>query len=172
MKCELHVASQDEQQGGQIPKGGKNKGGEWKRKTASRQGHDPDFSSEAMEFHGVSGIVPELSFVRYVERFFSNCLPHMLLGCVGDIATLHGALSSAAQGLRFRLTLNYRSICGPCESVTLPVVVVEPVKADCSPLRSVLPTPPTCGTCDVWPLHSYRACAARLHARDVNAAIV
>ena len=101
MKCELHVASQDEQQGGQIPKGGKNKGGEWKRKTASRQGHDPDFSSETMEFHGVSGIVPELSFVRYVESFSSNCLPHISLGCDGEPATLHDAEFARPSGRAF-----------------------------------------------------------------------
>jgi hypothetical protein len=68
VKCELHVASQDEQYGGPIPKGGKNKGGEWKRKTKTQQGHDPDFFDETMNFHGVSGAVPELSFVRYVEK--------------------------------------------------------------------------------------------------------
>lgn len=73
VKCELHVASQDEQEGGQIPKGGKNKGGEWKRKTASHHSHDPDFSAETMDFHGVSGAVPELSFVRYVETFPFQC---------------------------------------------------------------------------------------------------
>ena len=69
VKCELHVASQEEQYGGQIPKGGQNKGGEWKRKTAVQRSHDPDFSDETMDFHGVAGAVPELSFVRYVERF-------------------------------------------------------------------------------------------------------
>lgn len=74
VKCELHVASQDEQDGGQIPKGGKNKGGEWKRKTTTQRSHDPDFADETMDFHGVSGAVPELSFVRYVEIF--PFLPH------------------------------------------------------------------------------------------------
>lgn len=69
MKCELHVASQDEQEGGQIPKGGKNKGGEWKLKTSSHRNHEPNFQSESMDFHGISGIVPELSFVRYVESY-------------------------------------------------------------------------------------------------------
>jgi hypothetical protein len=73
VKCELHVASQDEQEGGQIPKGGKNKGGEWKRKTASHSSHDPDFSAETMDFHGVAGAIPELSFVRYVETFPFQC---------------------------------------------------------------------------------------------------
>lgn len=71
MKSELHVASQDEQEGGQIPKGGKNKGGEWKCKTASHRSHEPDFLAESVDFHGISGILPELSFVRYVE----SCYP-------------------------------------------------------------------------------------------------
>ena len=90
IKCELHVASQDEQDGGQIPKGGKNKGGEWKRKTASQRSHDPDFSDEAMDFHGVAGAVPELSFVRYVERFpFCPIEPDYPTLPRRDHATLH-----------------------------------------------------------------------------------
>lgn len=75
-----------EQDGGQIPKGGKNKGGEWKRKTADqRNSHEPDFSAEAMDFHGVTGAIPELSFVRYVETIFlpGSCVPQH------DHATLH-----------------------------------------------------------------------------------
>jgi hypothetical protein len=88
VKCELHVASQDEQEGGQIPKGGKNKGGEWKRKTASHSSHDPDFSAETMDFLGVSGAIPELSFVRYVEMFPFQ-YNQGFLGPQSDHATLH-----------------------------------------------------------------------------------
>jgi len=88
VKCELHVASQDEQEGGQIPKGGKNKGGEWKRKTASHRSHDPDFAAETMDFQGVSGAIPELSFVRYVETF---SFPHIrsFVNLQRGHATLH-----------------------------------------------------------------------------------
>lgn len=88
VKCELHVASPDEQCGGQIPKGGQNKGGEWKRKTASQRSHDPDFSSdEAMDFLGVSGAVPELSFVRYVET--DSLLAHSNPVCAPRSAVTH-----------------------------------------------------------------------------------
>ena len=94
VKCELHVASQDEQEGGQIPKGGKNKGGEWKRKTASHQSHDPDFAAETMDFLGVSGAIPELSFVRYVEMFPFQCDEGFMSPQFGH-ATLHNKGSPA-----------------------------------------------------------------------------
>lgn len=61
VKCELHVGSND---GGSIPKDGKNKGGEWKRSSAVRHSKDPDFAGDTVEFSGITGVVPELSFVR------------------------------------------------------------------------------------------------------------
>lgn len=64
MKCELHVESQVEKEEGQIPKGGKTKGGEWKRRTSVLRGRDPDFGAQALDFGCVTGVVPELSFVR------------------------------------------------------------------------------------------------------------
>ncbi|KAK3704436.1 1-phosphatidylinositol 4,5-bisphosphate phosphodiesterase beta-4 [Vermiconidia calcicola] len=61
VKCEMHVGSHE---GEAIPKEGKNKGGEWKRKSCLRRSKDPDFAADMLEFSGVSGVVPELSFVR------------------------------------------------------------------------------------------------------------
>lgn len=61
IKCELHVGSKD---GASIPRDGKNKGGEWKRKSAIRHSKDPDFAGDTLEFIGVEAVVPELSFVR------------------------------------------------------------------------------------------------------------
>jgi hypothetical protein len=61
IKCELHVGSHE---GDSIPKGGKNKGGEWKQSSAVRHSKDPDFAGDTLEFNGISGVVPELSFVR------------------------------------------------------------------------------------------------------------
>lgn len=66
VKCELHVESSAEADQGQIPKGGKNKGGEWKRRSATKKSRNPDWSGETLSFDGVTGVVPELSFVRYV----------------------------------------------------------------------------------------------------------
>ena len=67
IKCELHVGSKE---GASIPRDGKNKGGEWKRKSAIRHSKDPDFSGDTLEFTNVEDVVPELSFVRYVGNFF------------------------------------------------------------------------------------------------------
>ena len=61
VKCELHVGSND---GDAIPKEGKNKGGEWKRRSAVRHSKDPDFSCDTLDFEGVENVIPELSFIR------------------------------------------------------------------------------------------------------------
>jgi hypothetical protein len=66
IKAELHVGSNE---GDSIPNDGKNKGGEWKRSSAVRHSKDPDFAGDTLEFTGISGVVPELSFVRYVSSF-------------------------------------------------------------------------------------------------------
>jgi hypothetical protein len=62
-KCELHVGSEH---GDAIPNEGKNKGGEWKQKSAIRHSKEPDFGGDTLEFKGVERVIPELSFVRYV----------------------------------------------------------------------------------------------------------
>ena len=64
IKAEIHVESQTEKEAGSIPDGGKNRGGEWKRKSAVRHSKDPDFGGDTLEFKGVEGLIPELSFVR------------------------------------------------------------------------------------------------------------
>lgn len=61
IKCELHVGSKD---GDAIANEGKNKGGEWKLKSAIRHSKDPDFAGDTLEFKGVERANPELSFVR------------------------------------------------------------------------------------------------------------
>lgn len=91
VKCELHVESKAEAEQGQIPRGGKNKGGEYKRRSTTRHdNNDPDFGGECklrgsnqalydirmkfgtnrsasgIEFSGVQRVAPELSFLRYV----------------------------------------------------------------------------------------------------------
>ncbi|KAF2172504.1 hypothetical protein M409DRAFT_17738 [Zasmidium cellare ATCC 36951] len=65
VKCELHVESKAEAEDGQIPRGGKNKGGEYKRRSTLRHSRDPDFGGDCLEFSGVQQVVPELSFLRF-----------------------------------------------------------------------------------------------------------
>lgn len=45
-KCELHVESKAEAEDGQIPRGGKNKGGEYKQRSTQRHSRDPDFGGD------------------------------------------------------------------------------------------------------------------------------
>lgn len=47
-KCELHVESKAEAEHGQIPQGGKNKGGEYKQRSTMRHSRDPDFGGDCM----------------------------------------------------------------------------------------------------------------------------
>lgn len=63
VKCELHIESKGEFEKNEIPKQGKNKGGEWKRSTRTVKARDPEYD-EALDFKAVRNIVPELSFVR------------------------------------------------------------------------------------------------------------
>ncbi|KAI9798889.1 MAG: hypothetical protein M1833_004392 [Piccolia ochrophora] len=65
IKCELHVEKPEERTGEPIEGGGKTKDGEYKRKTATRKGVDPDFKGETMKFTGIPGVVEELSFLRF-----------------------------------------------------------------------------------------------------------
>ncbi|KAL8693204.1 MAG: hypothetical protein Q9218_001916 [Villophora microphyllina] len=65
IKCELHVERSEERTGEAIEGGGKSKGGEYKHKTNTRRGIEPDFGGEAVEFSDVPGVVEELSFVRF-----------------------------------------------------------------------------------------------------------
>ncbi|KAF4310421.1 C2 calcium-dependent membrane targeting [Botryosphaeria dothidea] len=65
VKCELHVEKPEERLGEPIPGGGKSKEGEYKQRTKTVKGQDPDFDGEVLRFEGVPGVAPELSFVRF-----------------------------------------------------------------------------------------------------------
>jgi hypothetical protein len=65
VKCELHVELPEERKADANPGGAKAKDGEYKRRTKKSRGQDPDFGREMVEFRGVQGVVPELTFVRY-----------------------------------------------------------------------------------------------------------
>jgi hypothetical protein len=64
VKCELHVESELEKTKSKIPREGKSKGGEWKRKSAVRHSYDPDFAGEELKFEAIEGVRPELDFFR------------------------------------------------------------------------------------------------------------
>ncbi|KAL9026868.1 MAG: hypothetical protein Q9196_004531 [Gyalolechia fulgens] len=67
VKCELHVERPEERTSAPIEGGGKSKDGEYKTKTKTSRGIDPDFGGERTEradFLNVPGVVEELSFVR------------------------------------------------------------------------------------------------------------
>lgn len=74
VKCELHVESKLELEENAIPKSGKSKGGEFKQRSSVQHSRDPDFGGESIEFNGVQQVVPELSFLRYVQPC-PSCFP-------------------------------------------------------------------------------------------------
>ena len=66
VKVELHVESHEERHAEPVPGGGKAKSGEFKKKTRTVRGRNPDFGREVVRFEGVRGVTEELTFVRYV----------------------------------------------------------------------------------------------------------
>ena len=70
VKCELHVEKPEERTGAPIEGGGKSKEGEYKRRTKTSRGIDPDYGGERMVFVSIPAVVAELSFVRYVQDFY------------------------------------------------------------------------------------------------------
>jgi hypothetical protein len=64
VKAELHVESKAEIEHQQIPREGKNKGGEYKLRSTTSRSRDPDFKGQAIEFKNVTQVVPELSWLR------------------------------------------------------------------------------------------------------------
>lgn len=69
VKCELHVEKPEERTGAPIEGGGKSKDGEYKRRTKKKQGIEPDFDGERLEFIGIARVVEELSFMRFQNHF-------------------------------------------------------------------------------------------------------
>ncbi|OLN86524.1 1-phosphatidylinositol 4,5-bisphosphate phosphodiesterase 4 [Colletotrichum chlorophyti] len=69
VKVEIHVESPEERlPGAHIRDDGHEAEGEYKAKTKSNRGIDPDFKGEALQFVGVPGVVEELTFVRFTVR--------------------------------------------------------------------------------------------------------
>ncbi|KAH0443365.1 phosphatidylinositol-specific phospholipase C [Colletotrichum camelliae] len=69
VKVEIHVESPEERlPGAHIKNDGHEQEGEYKAKTKSNRGIDPDFKGEELKFTGVPGVVEELTFVRFTVR--------------------------------------------------------------------------------------------------------
>ncbi|KAL9600868.1 MAG: hypothetical protein Q9219_002910 [cf. Caloplaca sp. 3 TL-2023] len=65
VKCELHVEKPEERANAPIEAGGKSKDGEYKAKTKTSRGIDPDFGGEKVDFLKVPSVVEVLSFIRF-----------------------------------------------------------------------------------------------------------
>ncbi|KAK4106596.1 PLC-like phosphodiesterase [Parathielavia hyrcaniae] len=69
VKAEVHVEQAGERHGTDpVPADGCEKEAEYKAKTKSARGCDPDFKGQELVFSGVPGVVPALSFVRFQVR--------------------------------------------------------------------------------------------------------
>jgi phosphatidylinositol phospholipase C, delta len=68
VKCELHVEAPGAHHGGPAQTDSKDNEGEYKAKTKTMKGCDPDFRGEALKFKAIPGVVEELTFVRFTIR--------------------------------------------------------------------------------------------------------
>ncbi|KXH61685.1 phosphatidylinositol-specific phospholipase C [Colletotrichum salicis] len=69
VKVEIHVESPEERlPGAHIKDDGRERESEFKAKTKSSRGVDPDFKGEALQFSSVPGVVEALTFVRFTVR--------------------------------------------------------------------------------------------------------
>ncbi|KAI1847501.1 hypothetical protein JX266_006353 [Neoarthrinium moseri] len=67
LKIELHTEPHHTQLA-KLQQSGKAKEGEFKAKTKTMKGVDPDFKGEVLEFKQVEGVMPELTFVRFLIK--------------------------------------------------------------------------------------------------------
>ncbi|PKS11936.1 hypothetical protein jhhlp_001232 [Lomentospora prolificans] len=70
VKVEIHVESPEERRGKVRPEAeaGKEAEGEYKARTKTNKGTNPDFKGEVLKFTRVPSVVPELTFVRFTVR--------------------------------------------------------------------------------------------------------
>ena len=66
VKCEVHVEKPEERSGEPIEGGGRSREGQYKTRSKTSKGSEPDFGGEVMDFIGIPDVVEELSFVRSV----------------------------------------------------------------------------------------------------------
>ncbi|KAI4101529.1 MAG: hypothetical protein LQ339_005026 [Xanthoria mediterranea] len=65
VKCELHIEQPEERTGASIEGGGRSKEGEYKFKSKSCRGVEPNFGGEKADFANVPAMVEELTFLRF-----------------------------------------------------------------------------------------------------------
>ncbi|GAB7347998.1 hypothetical protein MBLNU459_g5495t2 [Dothideomycetes sp. NU459] len=64
-RAELHIEDVEEEEGDDLPEGGKSKDGQIKVNTqVARGGCDPDFARQVLRFENVPGVAEELTFLR------------------------------------------------------------------------------------------------------------
>ncbi|KAG9257255.1 phosphatidyl inositol-specific phospholipase C [Emericellopsis atlantica] len=68
VKVELHVDGSEGQRGGHIANGGHEREGEYKARTKTHEGVNIDLKGEVVKFSEISGLVEELTFVRFTVR--------------------------------------------------------------------------------------------------------
>lgn len=68
IKVELHVDASDGKPGSHIQHGGHEREGEYKSRTRTHKGRDIDLGGEKLEFKNITGLVDELTFVRFTVR--------------------------------------------------------------------------------------------------------
>lgn len=64
IKCELHAETPEELLADAKTGSAKAKDGQYKRRSKTAKGQDPDFADEKVGFKDVKGVIPELTFVR------------------------------------------------------------------------------------------------------------
>lgn len=64
IKCELHAETPEELNNDAKVRNAKAKEGQYKQKSRTGKGQDVDFIGERMEFKGITGVIPEMTFVR------------------------------------------------------------------------------------------------------------
>ncbi|MCJ1360051.1 MAG: hypothetical protein MMC33_010054 [Icmadophila ericetorum] len=65
VKCELHIVEPEEQSGAPIEKGGRIKGGQYKKRSKDGTGIEPNFGGEMIKFERIPKVINELSFLRF-----------------------------------------------------------------------------------------------------------
>ncbi|KAH7170258.1 PLC-like phosphodiesterase [Dactylonectria macrodidyma] len=68
VKVELHIEGPEELQGAKMPNDGHEREGEYKVRSKTHRGCDPDLGGERLQFPTVPHIVDELSWVRFTIR--------------------------------------------------------------------------------------------------------
>ncbi|KAH6897220.1 PLC-like phosphodiesterase [Thelonectria olida] len=68
IKIELHIEGPDEFNGGKIPNDGHEREGEYKVRSRTHEGRNPNFEGERLEFPIIPHVVDELSWVRFTIR--------------------------------------------------------------------------------------------------------